>query len=68
MVVALAEGASSGSITSLLNMATEMWTWFITQMGTLVTFITSNPIILIMFIMMLSGAVIGMFMRIWRSV
>lgn len=59
--------ASSGSLTDLLSAATEMFTWFITSMGSLITFITSNPIILVMFLILLCGAVVGMFMRIWKS-
>lgn len=64
---ALLTGDAS-TLSGLLGSATEMFTWFITQMGSLVTFITSNPIILVMFIILLCGAVIGMFMRVWRSV
>jgi len=55
------------ALTDLLASAGEMFTWFLTQMGSLITFITSNPIILIMFLILLCGAVVGMFMRIWKS-
>lgn len=59
---------SSSSVSQLLSLATEMFTWFITQMGSLVTFITTNPIILVMFLILLCGSVIGMFARVWHSV
>lgn len=59
--------STAGSLADLLSAATEMFSWFITSMGSLVTFIVSNPIILVMFLILLSGAVVGMFMRIWKS-
>ena len=59
--------SSGGSLTDLLSAATEMFTWFISSMGSLVTFIVGHPIILVMFLILLSGAVVGMFMRIWKS-
>jgi len=59
--------SASGSLADLLSSATEMFTWFITSMGSLVTFIVGHPIILVMFLILLCGAVVGMFMRIWKS-
>lgn len=59
------EGA--GTITGLLKMATELLTWLITSMGSVITFITSNPIILIMLLVSLCGLVVGMLFRIWHS-
>lgn len=59
--------ADASSITGLLQMATEMFTWFITSMGTLVTFIIDHPIVIVGFLILLVGAVVGMFMRIWKS-
>lgn len=58
---------ASSSIADLLSLATELFTWFITQMGSLVTFITANPIVLVTFLIMLVGGVVGMFFRIWHS-
>lgn len=58
---------AAGSLGDLLQNATDMLAWFITSMGTIVTFITSNPIVLVMFLIMLSGAAVGMFFRIWKS-
>lgn len=68
MFVTLATTQQGINITTILEYATQMFTWFITQMTALVSFISSNPVILIMFIIMLCGAVIGMFTRVWRSV
>ena len=59
--------ADPGSFTSLLSDATSVFTWFITSMGALVTFILGHPLVLMMFMILLSGAVIGMFMRLWKS-
>lgn len=59
--------ASADSVSGLLALAGELFEWLITQMTSLVTFITSNPIILIGMIIGLAGLVVGMFMRIWHS-
>jgi len=56
------------TITGLLNLATELVTWLVTTMGSYLNFITSNPIILIMFVVMIAGLGIGMLFRIWHSV
>lgn len=60
-------GSTSG-MTAILTEATEVLTWFITSMGSLITFITANPVILVMFMVFLVGAVVAMLMRIWKSV
>lgn len=59
--------STASTLGDLLQSATDMLAWFITSMGTIVTFITSNPVILVMFLIMLSGAAVGMFFRIWKS-
>lgn len=59
--------STAGSLADILSAATEMFTWFITSMGSLITFIVSNPVVLVMFLIFLCGAVVGMFMRIWKS-
>ncbi len=59
--------AEAGTISGLLKMATELLTWLITSMGSVITFITSNPIILIMLLVSLCGLVVGMLFRIWHS-
>lgn len=56
------------TITQVLAGAGEIVTWVITQMGAFLTFITSNPIILILFLITLVGFSYGMLNRIWKSV
>lgn len=67
-VLASGGGGSSESLTTILSMGTELWTWLITQMGALVTFIFAHPLILTMFVIMLVGLIIGMFMRVFHSI
>ena len=67
-MVGLTATATTFSMTSILELATELLTWLITSMGSLVTFITGNPIILTMMIISLVGLVAGYFFRIWHSV
>lgn len=59
--------SSSGSFTNILADATEVFTWFISSMGSLITFILANPLILMMFMILLTGSVIAMFLRLWKS-
>lgn len=59
---------SSGDLSDLLANASSMFTWFITQMTALAKFIVANPIVLTIFLVFLVGAVVGMFMRVWKSV
>lgn len=59
--------ADPGSFGDILSNATSVFTWFITSMGALVTFILAHPLVLMMFMILLSGSVIGMFMRLWKS-
>ena len=54
-------------MTALLSSATEMLTWFITSMGSLLTFILGQPAILMMFMILLVGSVVGMLFRVWHS-
>lgn len=60
--------ATTTTMSSILETATEVLTWFITSMGSMLTFITGNPVILLMFMVFLVGAVVAMLMRIWKSV
>lgn len=64
----MSASSSGGGLTELLSNATSMFTWFITQMGALADFVTDNPIVLTCFLVFLVGAVVGMFMRVWKSV
>lgn len=61
------EGATTGTMTSLLESATTMLTWFITSMGDLLEFILGQPAILMMFMILLVGSVVGMLFRVWHS-
>lgn len=58
---------SSGSLTAILQAATELLTWFVTSMGSFLNFVTSNPVVLMMFLILLVGSAVGMLMRIWHS-
>ena len=62
----LAEG--SMSLQDILAMATELLTWVISSMGSILTFVTHNPLILIFLIMTIVGFAVGFLMRIWHGV
>lgn len=61
-------GSTTESLTSVLSMATELYTWLLSQMGALITFIFAHPLIITMLLVTLAGLVVGMFGRIWGSV
>lgn len=54
-------------ISTVLSSATSVVTWIISAMGSYLGFITNNPIILVMFLILLAGAGIGFLFRIWHS-
>ena len=58
---------SSGSLSAILQAATELLTWFVSSMGKFLDFVTSNPVVLMMFLILLVGSAVGMLMRIWHS-
>lgn len=60
--------ADASTIDGLLEYATKVVTWLITTMGSYIAFVTANPIILIMALIMLAGLGVGMLFRIWHSV
>lgn len=60
--------ASASTVSGLLSLATELLTWLITSMTSLIGFITDNPIILMMMLITLVGLVAGYLFRIWHSV
>lgn len=62
----LTEGGQS--LQDVLAMATELLTWVITSMGSILTFITQNPVILIFLIITIVGFAVGFLMRIWHGV
>lgn len=64
----LSQTPAAGSLDALLQAATAIVTWVITQMGAFVGFIVENPVVLMLFLLMLVGFAVGLLMRIWRSV
>lgn len=56
-----------GSLEALTQAATELLTWFIASMGKVLTFILDQPAILMMFLILLVGSVVGMLFRVWHS-
>lgn len=55
------------TLADVLSGATAMVNWFVASMKSFLTFITSNPIILVMFMILLAGSAVGMLLRIWHS-
>lgn len=53
----------TNAMTKLLEQATSLFTWVTTNLATLVTTITSNPILLLGFLMSLVGFVVGITRR-----
>lgn len=67
-IIAASASGSGESITSVLTMATEMLTWLITSMTSIVSFMFAHPLILTMFLIALGGTAVGFLMRIFHSV
>lgn len=57
----------ASSLSGLLEAATQVVTWIITAMGSYLAFVTSNPVILMMFLILLAGTAIAFLLRIWHS-
>lgn len=55
------------SLENLLQAATQVITWMITSMTSYLGFITANPVVLILFLMLIAGSAIGFLFRIWHS-
>ena len=66
-VVGSSTSPDNGTLSGLLQSATDVLTWFITSMGSLLEFILDNPAILMMFLILLAGAVVAMLFRVWHS-
>lgn len=66
---ALSGGSSgdAGSLANILAAATQLLTWFITSMGSFLSFVVDNPVVLMMFLILLVGSAVAMLMRIWHS-
>lgn len=69
MVALLTEGSTTlaSTLADLLSSATKVVTWMITSMGSYLSFITGNPVVLILFLMLIAGSAIGFLFRIWHS-
>lgn len=70
MPVALLAEAGTGvsTVTQILSVFKEILTAVIEWMGSMLTFITSNPIILVpMLMFFVAGGVIGLIMRVLRG-
>lgn len=57
-----------GTMTEVLSGAAEILTWLITQMGAVVNFVTSNPLIMVGFLVSIAGLAINFFLRLFKSV
>ena len=53
----------ANAMTELLAAGTSLFTWVMTQLGAVITTITSNPILLLSFLMTLVGFVFGILRR-----
>lgn len=60
-----AEG--DASVTSYLSTVAEVFTWLITQMAALITFILGNPFLSVGLALFMCGAVISFFIRVKNS-
>lgn len=67
MLPTMLTAGDSGSLSAILEAATSLLTWFITSMGNVLGFVTDNPVVLMMFLILLVGSAVGMLMRIWHS-
>lgn len=54
---------TTNAMTELLSQATALFTWAMTQLGSVVNTITSSPILLFGFLLSLVGFVIGLTRR-----
>lgn len=68
MLIAASGGGGDGSMGGLLSTFTQVFTWFITQIGTLVTTVINNPLLMLMTSILMCGAAIGLFVRLMKSV
>ena len=56
-------GETPNAMTELLAAATSLFTWVMTQLGSVITTITGSPLLLLGFLMALVGFVIGITRR-----
>lgn len=65
--ISLSGGGNTGDLSNILSAATQLVTWIITTIGSFLSFIVENPVILVLFLMMIVSFAVGMLFRIWRS-
>lgn len=65
--MALSSTPTEGSLDAIFSAATSLVTWIVTTLGSFLTFIVQNPVILVLFLMMLVSFAVGILFRIWRS-
>ena len=63
MSVVLGAGADASTFTGILDLAGQLVTFLITQMGAFLKFVTDNPIVLVFLLLTLAGAAIGFLKR-----
>ena len=56
------------SMTTVLNLAGELVTWIIKQMGFYLSFIMDNPFVATPYLIVLAGLGLGMLVRVWGSI
>lgn len=64
---ALSTTPADGSLQAILSAATQLVTWIVTTLAAFLNFIIQNPVILVLFLMMLVSFAVGILFRIWRS-
>lgn len=65
----IASGATEGgSMSGLLSTFTQVFTWMISSITTLVKTIIDNPLLMLMTAILMCGAAIGLFVRLMKSV
>ena len=57
---------TSGSLADVLSNATELLTWLVSSMGSIVSFIVSQPLVLIPCLMFIVGFAAAFLSRIWK--
>ena len=68
MTTALTILLSTFTLDQVFEGSTTMVNWVISVMNAVITFITGNPIVLVLFYVSLISFAVGILFRIWRSV
>lgn len=59
---------TAGSLDDILNGGTSLITWVVSAMKALVDFVVSNPIVMVMFYVLLVSFAAGLIMRLIRGI